>query len=83
MQALDPKPYTVRAGDTLTSIARQFGFLNWAEIYQNSQQMAQDYPWFGTGPGTFRSVYELYRAEPTERWHAFPNQRTQATSERR
>jgi len=33
MQSLDPKPYIVRSGDTLTSIARRFGFLNWKDIY--------------------------------------------------
>jgi O-antigen ligase len=31
------------------------------EIYQNSWAMARDYPVFGTGPGTFASLYQLYR----------------------
>lgn len=41
------------------------------EIYRNAQQMARDYPIFGTGPGTFRSVYHLYRQGVEERWHGF------------
>ena len=39
-QTLDPKPYTVRQGDTLTSIARQFGFANWKDIYYNPANAA-------------------------------------------
>jgi hypothetical protein len=35
MQSLDARPYTVRAGDTLASIARQAGFSNWEDIYNN------------------------------------------------
>jgi O-antigen ligase len=41
------------------------------EIYRNAKQMALDYPTFGTGPGTFRSVYHLYRQETKEVWHGF------------
>lgn len=41
------------------------------EIYRNAKQMAVDYPIFGTGPGTFRSVYHLYRQETKEIWHGF------------
>lgn len=41
------------------------------EIYRNAQQMARDYPVFGVGPGTFRSVYHLYRQDVEERWHGF------------
>jgi O-antigen ligase len=41
------------------------------EIYRNAKQMAADYPIFGTGPGTFRSVYHLYRQDTEEAWHGF------------
>jgi O-antigen ligase len=41
------------------------------EIYRNAKQMAHDYPIFGTGPGSFRSVYHLYRQGTEERWHGF------------
>lgn len=41
------------------------------EIYENAQQIAQDFPWFGTGPNTFLSVYHLYRADPGQSWAAF------------
>lgn len=35
MQSLDPKSYTVRKGDDLSSIARQSGFSNWRDIYNS------------------------------------------------
>ncbi len=41
------------------------------QIYENARQMAADFPTYGTGPGTFRSVYHLYRQETTELWHGF------------
>lgn len=31
------------------------------EIYQNAQQIAVDHPLYGTGPGTFAAMYQLYR----------------------
>jgi hypothetical protein len=41
------------------------------EIYENSKKIIEDFPTFGTGPGTFRSVYELYRPNVKQTWHAF------------
>ena len=41
------------------------------EIYQNAQQMAADYPLFGAGPGSFRSVYHLYRESENQVRHGF------------
>jgi hypothetical protein len=41
------------------------------EIYKNAYPITRDYPVYGTGPGTFRSVYQLYRTEVTQLWHAF------------
>jgi hypothetical protein len=41
------------------------------EIYENSKKITEDFPLFGTGPGTFRSVYELYRPSVSQSWHAF------------
>ena len=35
MQPLDSKPYIVKPGDTLASIAKQFGFTNWTDIYNS------------------------------------------------
>lgn len=40
------------------------------EIYENSQLMAEQFKWFGTGPGTFRSVYQMYRQDPNQPWDA-------------
>lgn len=41
------------------------------EIYQNARQIADDFPVFGAGPGSFRSVYQLYRADANQPWHGF------------
>jgi hypothetical protein len=42
-----------------------------AEIYENAKKITEDYPRYGTGPGTFRAVYHLYRPDITQEWHAF------------
>lgn len=44
---------------------------NRGEIYENSQRIAADFPTFGSGPGAFRSVYHLYRADAKQEWFAF------------
>ncbi len=41
------------------------------EIYDNAKLMVKDYPTFGTGPGSFSSVYHMYRQNPGEIWHGF------------
>jgi len=41
------------------------------EIYQNARQIAADFPVYGTGPGSFRSVYHLYREDASQIWHGF------------
>jgi O-antigen ligase len=41
-----------------------------AETYQLAQGMAKDYVWFGTGPNTFVSVFQLYRTSPDDYWPA-------------
>jgi O-antigen ligase len=41
------------------------------EIYRNAEQMARDFPVFGTGPGTFPWVYHLYRANAQATWAAY------------
>jgi O-antigen ligase len=40
------------------------------EIYENALPIAQEFPVFGTGPGTFSSLYQLYR-DPGQMWHAY------------
>ena len=40
------------------------------DIYVTARDMARDYPWFGTGPGTFESVFQLYRRSTDEYWPA-------------
>jgi hypothetical protein len=43
---------------------------NRAEIYQNSDLIARNFPLFGTGAGTFGTIYRLYK-EPTQEWAAY------------
>src|SRR5579883_1739224 len=40
------------------------------ELYETGARMAADYPVFGTGPGTFEEVYQLYRSDARLYWPA-------------
>jgi O-antigen ligase len=40
------------------------------EIWQNTWRIAQDFPLYGTGPGTFDAVYFLYRPAQKDSWAA-------------
>jgi O-antigen ligase len=40
------------------------------EVYARAEHMARDYPWFGTGPGTFNFLFQLYRESPEHYWPA-------------
>jgi O-antigen ligase len=42
-----------------------------SEIYIAAKQMAEDYPLFGTGPGTFAVFHHIYRNESNDRWQAY------------
>ena len=44
---------------------------NRKEIYENALPIVEDYPVFGTGAGTFGSVYQLYRATPSQAWAGY------------
>lgn len=39
-------------------------------IWETGWRIVQDYPWFGTGPGTFDSVFQLYLTSPDQYWPA-------------
>jgi O-antigen ligase len=39
-------------------------------IYENAQRIVEDFPWFGTGAGTFSPMYQLYRKDPGDVWYA-------------
>lgn len=41
------------------------------EIYINAHKIADDFPVYGTGPGTFASVYYLYRENSRQITHAY------------
>jgi hypothetical protein len=41
------------------------------EIYANAREMARDYFPLGSGPGTFGSLYRLYRGDPGQVWQAY------------
>ncbi len=38
------------------------------ETYFTAQQMKGDYPWLGSGPGTYGALYGLYRPSTRDRW---------------
>jgi O-antigen ligase len=40
-------------------------------IYENSRRIAEDFPVWGTGPGSFGAVYQLYRSDPEQSWFAY------------
>jgi hypothetical protein len=39
-------------------------------LYIAGNYMAEDNAWFGTGPGTFETMYQLYRRAETDEWLA-------------
>jgi O-antigen ligase len=39
-------------------------------MYEIARPMAEDYPFFGTGPGTFETVFQLYRTTTDTYWPA-------------
>ena len=41
------------------------------QIYAAAKQMADDYPVFGTGPGTFAPFHHMYRNKSGELWQAY------------
>jgi hypothetical protein len=41
------------------------------EIYRNARQIAVEHPLFGTGPGSFPDVYQLYRTSAAQDWAAY------------
>ncbi len=44
------------------------GYQGREEMYVAAQPMAQEYPIFGTGPGTFATVFQLYRYSNETYW---------------
>ena len=44
------------------------GYQNREEMYAAAQPMAKDYPLFGTGPGTFGTVFQLYLFSTETYW---------------
>ena len=44
------------------------GFFGREEMYEAARPMAADYPLFGTGPGTFATVFQLYRISNSTYW---------------
>lgn len=44
------------------------GFSGREEMYADARPMAADYPVFGTGPGTFGTVFQLYRISNATYW---------------
>jgi O-antigen ligase len=46
------------------------GFEGREEMYERARPMAADYPIFGTGPGSFENVFQLYRLSTDSYWPA-------------
>jgi len=46
------------------------GFETREQMYAYARPMAADYPIYGTGPGTFEPVFQLYRNSPETYWPA-------------
>jgi len=46
------------------------GFLQREKMYDTARRIADDYPLFGTGPGTLDPVFQLYRNSADEYWPA-------------
>jgi len=46
------------------------GFEGREQMYDTARPMAADYPLYGTGPGTFESVFQLYRVSTDTYWPA-------------
>lgn len=46
------------------------GFAGRAELTRLAEPIARDYPVFGTGPGTFESVFQMYRPSVDTYWPA-------------
>ena len=44
------------------------GFENREAMYEAARPMTADYPWFGTGPGTFGTVFQFYRFSNATYW---------------
>ena len=44
------------------------GFQNRQEMFDAAKPMAADYPLFGTGPGTFGTVFQLYMISNSTYW---------------
>ncbi len=44
------------------------GFADRAALHDSAEPMARDYPLFGTGPGTFATVFQLYRYSDNVYW---------------
>ena len=51
-----------------TTFQKDLGARN--TMYDMARPMARDYPLYGTGPGSFESVFQLYRIDPDEFWPA-------------
>src|SRR5215471_662390 len=48
----------------------QEGFAGRQSMYETAQPMAKDYPIFGTGPGSFERLFQLYRSSTETYWPA-------------
>ena len=55
---------------TYTVGATGKGYALRESMYETAGKIPQDFPWFGTGPGSFEAVFSLYRNSTDEYWPA-------------
>ncbi len=41
------------------------------EIYEDAEKITRDFPLFGTGPGSFGAMYQMYRSTPSRVWAGY------------
>jgi hypothetical protein len=58
-------------GEKLGERMKDFNSLTAREqMYATARPMAEEYPWFGTGPNTFNLLFQFYRTDTDEYWPA-------------
>lgn len=64
-----PSPLFDSTGDALGSPSLLLDQLSGRDkIYVVARQMAEEYPWLGSGPATFGPLFGLYRPSPSAAW---------------
>jgi hypothetical protein len=60
-----------KQGRSLAWVLRNLDLSGREVIYWTARRIAAEYPWLGTGAGTFASIYQLYIEHEEQDWAAF------------